>query len=334
MISVSALKVFLNRLLVLVLKLSKSFKEPRDVLGVTVVMKRPLGIGDVVMLSPIFEAFENYKTKRFVTNLPVFLDLMGWEISTKTTKVDGLLVVPSFTFSEFFLLLRWRGPLYVNFGNGLCFSTEKHSCVYKNPMHYIENLKPLLGGNIKYPQLKVGKHCRAYDIVCFPFVNWDSRQWPKGRWARLLSTLSEKYTIAILGGDTPEEKEWNRSFDGVEGITNLTGMIGLDESINIISKSKIVVCQDSGPFHLSYMSRGPKVLVLFGVTNSNTRLPLDPVLRDKIVVFEDVSCPFHSCYNGLQEPKCVNEVQFQCIKKTGFERVFHSVIKNIETCVE
>jgi len=297
-------------------------------------MQRPLGLGDVVMLSPIFEAYETYITKKFVTDLPVFLELTGWELRRKVVCHNGLLIVPSFTFSDLTVILRWRGPLFVNFSNRLYFYSEGLVQRNDNSGHYIANLEPLLGECISYPLLRIEKSSHKYDIVCFPFVNWESRQWPKTRWIKLLSMLAERYSVAVLGGDSVEEKEWNSSFDEIAGLTNLTGKIRLNDSLDIISKSKIVVCQDSGPFHFSYMARGPKVVVLFGVTRSDSRLPLDPSLRENIFVLQDTSCAFHSCYNGLKEPSCHNEFKFQCIKKTEIQSVYRIITKNIETCVE
>jgi ADP-heptose:LPS heptosyltransferase len=156
-------------------------------------------------------------------------------------------------------------------------------------------------------------------IVMAPGAANPTKAWLPEYFARVGRMLSEK--IILIGG--------RNEFDAFEAIKiaiggnceNLAGKLSLKESGALISKSKYVVTNDSGPFHIA-RGVGKKVFVIFG--------PTDPGMFEydsqSILLYEKKDCAPCSLHGDNQCPRR----HFSCMKDLTPEKVYASIAADLK----
>ena len=165
-------------------------------------------------------------------------------------------------------------------------------------------------------QDKLGQYKTA--VVMAPGAANNTKQWPAQHFARLGKMLKEN--IVLIGGKNDYAKcEEIRQIIGSLCV-NLAGKLSLKESGALISLSKYVVSNDSGPFH---MARGTakKAFVIFG--------PTDPGMfsynDNSILIYAGVPCSPCSLHGDKVCPKG----HFDCMALLTPEKVFKIVHSNL-----
>ncbi len=153
-------------------------------------------------------------------------------------------------------------------------------------------------------------------IVLAPGASKYTKEWPY--YEKLANLITEKtnYEVIVIGGkeDFDKIKETNK-------IQNLSGKISFEESAYILQNAKIVVANDSGPFHLSRAVKS-KTIGIFG--------PTDP----KLFKFNDISylvtsnqkCEPCSLYGDKKCPK----KHFKCMNEITVNQIFDLICKKID----
>jgi len=151
-------------------------------------------------------------------------------------------------------------------------------------------------------------------VVMAPGAANNTKQWPAMYFAELGKMLKEN--IVLIGGKSDFEKcEEIRQNIGSR-CENLAGKLSLKESGALISLSKYIVSNDSGPFH---MARGAaiKAFVIFG--------PTDPAMftydEKTILIYAGVPCSPCSLHGDKDCPKG----HFDCMKLLTPEKVYKIV---------
>jgi lipopolysaccharide heptosyltransferase II len=153
-------------------------------------------------------------------------------------------------------------------------------------------------------------------VVFAPGAAVNTKQWPAEYFAKLGRLLKDK--IVLIGGEA--------EFDAFEEIRaaignsceNLAGKLSLKESGALISRSRYVLTNDSGPFHIA---RGvsKKVFVIFG--------PTDPHMFDydanSVLIYAAESCSPCSLHGDKICPKG----HFNCMLSLTPEKVYE-IIQN------
>ena len=318
---------------IILLKISGIFNKSHKATDVLIRMVKPLGIGDVIMLSPIFYEFEKYKNRYYVTDIPLLQQIDNWEICDKKNqkKLNNdktLLVLPSYTLEDFLTAFFWKGKSLIIFDENKIMNAGRTIIFKKNNFPHYSNRLDYFNSSKKfiYPNLidyNINTYGR-YDIVLFPYVNWESRQWPLKKWKSLIDELLKlDLSICLLGSNKKEEIDWNKKLEN-NFITNLTGKLNIESSVHLMSKARLLICHDSGPFHIGCLINGLKIISIFGCTTSaKSRIPF----ISKGNYLETIE-PTNKCndnpYNGLVEPKCKNSNK--CIDQITVENVFEKVI--------
>jgi lipopolysaccharide heptosyltransferase II len=168
-----------------------------------------------------------------------------------------------------------------------------------------------------FDETHVARVERYNDVVVFaPGAAAKTKQWPAEYFAKLGRMLKDK--IVLIGG--------KGEFDAFEEIRaaignsceNLAGQLSLKESGALISRSKYVLTNDSGPFHLA---RGvlKKVFVIFG--------PTDPDMfdYDENAVLIYAAEPCSPC--SLHGDKICPKGHFRCMLSLSPEKV-HEIIQD------
>jgi ADP-heptose:LPS heptosyltransferase len=155
-------------------------------------------------------------------------------------------------------------------------------------------------------------------IVIAPGAANHTKQWPKEYFAELGKMLSEK--IILIGGKSEYD-----TFEDIRRIIggrceNLAGKLSIKESGALISKSKYIVTNDSGPFHIA---RGvsKKAFVIFG--------PTDPGMfeydADSILLYDEANCSPCSLHGDKKCPK----KHFSCMMALTPERVYKIIADSV-----
>jgi len=91
-------------------------------------------------------------------------------------------------------------------------------------------------------------------IVIHPAKTWPSRTWNPDRWQKLLNKLENNgIKTVIIGKDSSEIGTYNteKPIFNIKGGINLVNKLNLDQTWDIINKSKMVITMDSGILHLA-----------------------------------------------------------------------------------
>jgi heptosyltransferase-2 len=107
--------------------------------------------------------------------------------------------------------------------------------------------------------------------------NTPEKRWPIENWINLLTSLNDKlpgYKYKLTGSkkDTEICNTITKEFPG-KNIANLSGETNLTDLCNLMRRSNLLICNDSGAMHLAN-SIGVSVVALFGVTSHNLTGPV------------------------------------------------------------
>lgn len=114
------------------------------------------------------------------------------------------------------------------------------------------------------------------------------KRWPKEQFANLIDALNDHgFQVVITGSD--KEHEYIESIINLtqtKTATNLAGKLSLTQLAHLLSKTKLLICNDSGAMHLASVFETPLVAI-FGPTspaetgpyNRNSHVIYSPNLR-------------------------------------------------------
>ena len=95
----------------------------------------------------------------------------------------------------------------------------------------------------------------------------DCRQWPKEYFIETIKGISREggVKIAIVGSKAEAayvaEIEGSLDKDTLKKVRNLAGKLNIRQLIQLIRISKLLITNDSGPFHLAYVQRTPSISI-------------------------------------------------------------------------
>ena len=296
-----------------------------------IVILKPLGIGDLVMLSPLIEMIKNrFEHFMVLSDLPcIFVDLEEHWISAyeiRNLKHKTFFVFPSPSLSNLQILLKYPRP-YV--GNLLRYSADLKVFNFNELSdHYFDRTKAILSNlkisqsaNLKYLRLKGQETDIEGRYMCIsPFCNWETRRTPQRKFLAFVKRTSEQFEqIIIVGSANIEEVAYNKNFEiqllqnGFK-VQNLTGKTNLQQLASIIQKAEVYIGNDSGPTHFAMIS-AKNVHIFDGCIPAELRVPLNNSLTKKIKSHgKSQFCKAYPCYSGLSEPQCKVQPNYQCME--------------------
>lgn len=306
-----------------------------------VILCKPLGIGDLIMLSPLINLLKTkYDRVIVISDYEEFLNLKGIEwyprssISDVSTE-NCFYIFPTFCFTNFKIFLRSPGPFIGNLLLDRVISTEKRPLILHHKkdlqiIHYFYRVVPILerlnidmSAQLKYPKLKseeFNDNKTNDQYVCIaPFSNWSTRQASFQQFLRTLSILDLQEAIIIIGGGAKQECVFNEKFaDDLRRlgykVKNITGATSLAEVSSVISGALHYIGNDSGLSHIAMLSNVPTT-IFDGCVPLQNRMPLNTELALKIVGFNRaLMCPKYPCYSGYAEAVCKNSVTNFCLE--------------------
>ena len=147
------------------------------------------------------------------------------------------------------------------------------------------------------------------------------RRWPAERWGELAAQLvaaGVRVTLIGSAGDAAECAAVVRAAT----VRDLVGRLTLDETLELLATSNLLVSHDSGPLHLAQLV-GTPVVALFG--------PTEPVMRiapgaDVAVASAAAGLACAPCYDGRNYAVCGLN---RCLTDVGVERVAAMVLNRV-----
>lgn len=99
-----------------------------------------------------------------------------------------------------------------------------------------------------------------------PFAAHEGKMYPLKMMEELIAELSKEHQIILFGGGESEIQQLNILESKFGNVTNIAGMLTLEEELDVISNLDLMLSMDSGNGHLAAML-GIKVVTLWGVTH-------------------------------------------------------------------
>lgn len=325
-----------------------SFKKKRleKVDTVAILFLPPLGIGDLVMLSPAIQNIKNifpHSKISLITGLPSIIKFEGIEfVNYKMLNKSNfdLVISPTLNLRHIIYILKskfWIGYFAKPISQSN-FSTEK--CVYDlRDEHYLLKTSRLISllakcsgqklegdilekNNLTYPCINQEKPA-LFDgqlgssdyLVLGALSKWPDRQWPVEKFVEVISWALDSHLvdkIVIIGDGSKANIDLANQYVKLlnkftDRIVNLTGVTTLAQTAYVLSKSKLYLGLDSGPSHLAYIV-APKSVAIFITVDPKLRLPFLANSVDRFAAVYLNPAPPQSLYNGLG-PVSVPEVK-------------------------
>jgi ADP-heptose:LPS heptosyltransferase len=322
----------------------------------SVLVIRLSSIGDVILTTPVLRALR----KKYPDAAISFLVMDAFKDAIQgNTDIDHLIVFPKEKYRGFSGLVRFsrllnkndydliidlhakiRSVVMATLTKGKVLRYKKRS-IWKSILvplrlvryhvddsivrNYFKPLKKIQvffskeALSFHYDETHLQKVNRYHDVVVFaPGAAANTKQWPAENFAKLGRMLKEK--IVLIGGEA--------EFDALERIRteigdscqNLAGKLSLKESGALISRSKYVLTNDSGPFHIA---RGvsKKAFVIFG--------PTDPGMFDydenAILIYAKSPCSPCSLHGDTVCPKG----HFDCMRSLTPQKVYDIIQQSL-----
>ena len=170
-------------------------------------------------------------------------------------------------------------------------------------------------------ELEVGDPEKLVAIA--PGTIWNTKRWPKEHFASLAVNLDDAglETVLIGGEDDKSLCSEIRTLSGSSRVYDTSGALSLLQSVELIRRCKLLVCNDSAPMHFA-TAVGTPVLAIFGATVPSFGFgPTGPL--DAVMEIQGLQCCPCSIHGG---DKCPIKT-FDCMNNISHDSVFRSAIE-------
>lgn len=153
-------------------------------------------------------------------------------------------------------------------------------------------------------------------------ASWSSHSYRK-RWmpegfARVAGMLAKEGWNVLVIGDSSERGLCMKvaQASGIEGAAYESGL-DLKKYVALLSKAKLVLCNDGGPLHMA-VALGIRTVSIFGPVDPAVYGPYPPSDEHRVIVSSSLSC--RPCYKRFRLPKC--DYDARCLSDVLSEKVF------------
>jgi len=303
--------------------------------AIFILLKEPLGLGDLLMLAPFVDDVASRKhglDVSLITEHRPFFDIAGvrWvhpeHLDGKSLK-NALIISPT---------LSWRHAKYLQYAGwylGYFLSDSLISNFSRSNKrydarkgHYFDRIGPLVeildgvwstaAGDLSGLRLRRefynGAQLPGQYCCIAPYSNWKERTYPLEFWQSVVSVLRSRYPIVLIGGRNADEVRLSEQLAGPD-VINLVGKTTILQVADIISRSRLFIGNDSGLAHLAFRA-APASVVVFGCVGGEQRVPLEPKMAANIrALGNGAACPRFPCYDGFTKPECRNHERYVCL---------------------
>lgn len=152
------------------------------------------------------------------------------------------------------------------------------------------------------------------------------RRWNAENFSSVADSLSEKgFQVAIVGDNAEKAlclKVAGRMKREPSAIRN---DLSIKQYVAFLKKSRLVVCNDGGPLHVT-VALGTKGVFVFGPVDEKVYGPYPVTDKHKVILACDVEC--RPCYHKFKLPECMDNKR--CLSVIYPERVLEVCLKLLE----
>ena len=167
-------------------------------------------------------------------------------------------------------------------------------------------------------------------VAIAPGTVWNTKRWLKERFASLAVNFDDAgYEVLLVGGADDHALCTDiRTLSGSLRVHNVSGMLTLLQSAELIRRCSLLVCNDSAPMHLAAAVGTPTVAVFGATVPSFGFGPSGP--DDAIVETTGLKCRPCSIHGGDTCPvktfDCMVNISHERVFKIGMETITRSAL--------
>lgn len=187
---------------------------------------------------------------------------------------------------------------------------------------------------VPWPRLRVD-HARGRDVEAR--VGWTgggplvvlapgaafgpAKRWPLERWTELAKRLADGGHGVVVVGGASERAEGRDLAMAHPRVVDLTGRTSLDQVLDLMARSDVVVSNDSGLMHVAAAS-GARVVAIFGSSSPINTPPLSPTAT---VFWRALACS--PCFER-ECPLGPRDGHLDCLRGIGVDEVLSAITGN------
>lgn len=164
------------------------------------------------------------------------------------------------------------------------FSSSEFKFVYKNIVHYESGrhevqrnldligfryddlswkIKPIIKEDFSDNVKNLLNLANGRRVACAAIGSiWATKKYPIEYYLEIIKFLiKEKYFVILVGGEDDKAESKNLADRIEEGIISASGNLGLRESVALLSRSALLICNDSAPAHLGQAANVKTVML-------------------------------------------------------------------------
>ena len=332
----------------------KAGVNPADVPVHRILVIRPGGIGDAVLLVPALSEIQRIYPQASIhllaetRNAAVF-DLVGgiekvfsYDIPSQLLTVIRNryeLVIDTEQWHRLSAIVAWmtRARILIGFSTNDRKRLFTHTVPYSHDDYEVDSflhlLRPLTkdmswDGRLPFLTVRPDHSSRAAQILAplasgkivalFPGSSILERQWGASRFQRTACLLSSiGCGIVVVGGQT-DQKAGESITKGVPQSLNMCGQLSLPETAAVLHQCRLLITGDSGVMHIGY-GLGINIVALFGPGRQKKWAPRGP--KVKAINRNFVCSP---CTTFGYTPRCKQNAA--CLQEITPEEVFQEAI--------
>lgn len=159
-------------------------------------------------------------------------------------------------------------------------------------------------------------------IIIAPGSIWETKRWLIEHYIDLTNKLLKNNEKIILIGSESDSELCNKIINNSKNnpnLLNLCGKLSINESIYLISLSKLIICNDSAPIHFANITK-TKTIAIFGPTIPE--FGFAPIGTDDLI-FQNNELDCRPC--SIHGAKKCPLGHFHCMKSITADDVFRNV---------
>jgi len=209
---------------------------------------------------------------------------------------------------------------------------------FQEKIHTANNFLQLadMQTEIHFPKLSSGESFEAATSCVFPVTfNINAgplayeRRWMREEFRQLADHLVREFHAHIFLIGSKEEKkyvgEFATSLENKTYVTDLSGKTTIGELVNLVSSSRLVVTNDSGPLHIASALNIPTIS-FFG---PETPLRYGSLADRQLTFYRRLWCSPCMTISNLKTVDCINDRQ--CMRQIRFIEIKESVDKFVRS---
>lgn len=320
----------------------------------SVLLIRPGGIGDAVLLIPAIHALKKMGPD---STIDILAEHRNSQVFSFTNDVNAVfhydkpkelfavirkkydLVIDTEQWHRLSAIVsgiirsRWSAGFSTNermhlFTSPVTYSHEEYEAdsffhlirpVLSNPAVFAESIFLTVPSSSRYAAESLLQSLKRPFVALFPGSSIKERKWGRDRFRQLARFLSRKGYGNVVVGGKQDIYDGQRIIDGIPDSISLCGKLSLPETGAVLQESSLLVTSDSGLMHIGY-GLGIKIVALFGPGREQKWAPRG---RNCIVINKNLPCS--PCTSFGNTPRCRKDAA--CMKAISADDVFEASIK-------